>query len=105
MSIGNLLENQVAIVTGAGRGIGRATALALAEAGAAVVVVARSESEINGVAHEIRQKGGPVLAIPTDVSDPNQVDHLLILTLRAFNRVDILVNNAALIQPLGNAWE
>jgi NAD(P)-dependent dehydrogenase (short-subunit alcohol dehydrogenase family) len=105
MSIKQLLEDRVAIVTGAGRGIGRAAALALAEAGAAVVVVARSESEINGVVHEIRERGGKAVAIPTDVSDINQVDHLLVLTLRAFNGVDILVNNAALIQPMGNAWE
>lgn len=105
MSMERLLENQVAIVTGAGRGIGRAAAMALAEAGAAVVVAARSESEINGVAYQIREQGGKALAIPTDVSDANQVDHLLVLALRAFNRIDILVNNAALVQPMGNTWE
>jgi len=101
----DLLRGQVAVVTGAGRGIGRATALALADAGAAVVLVARSGDEINSVADEIKQCDGQALAISTDVSDPAQVDHLLVLTLRAFGRVDILVNNAALIHPLGKVWE
>jgi 3-oxoacyl-[acyl-carrier protein] reductase len=106
MSINSsLLSNQVAIVTGAGRGIGRAAALALARAGAAVVLAARSEAEIAGTREDIKRQGGQALAIPTDVSDAAQVDHLLVLTLRAFGRVDILINNAAIIQPLGRVWE
>ena len=105
MKYPELLADQVAIVTGAGRGIGRACALALAQAGAAVVLVARSHDEITSVADEIKQQGGRALAISTDVSDPTQIDHLLVLTLRAFNRVDILVNNAALVEPLGKVWE
>jgi 3-oxoacyl-[acyl-carrier protein] reductase len=101
----SLLEGQVAMVTGAGRGIGRAAALALAQAGAAVVLAARSGDEINSLADEIKHNGGKALAIPTDVSDVAQVDYLLVLTLRAFGRVDILVNNAALVQPIGKVWE
>ncbi len=101
----NLLENQVALVTGAGRGIGRAAALKLAGAGASVVLVARSTDEIASTADEVKRQGGQALAIPTDVSDVAQVDHLLVLTMRAFGRIDILVNNAALLQPVGKVWE
>ncbi|MCB0167246.1 MAG: SDR family oxidoreductase [Anaerolineae bacterium] len=100
-----LLKNQVAMVTGAGRGIGKAAALALAAAGAAVVLVARSKDEIASVADEIKHLGGKALAIPTDVSGISQIDNLLVLTLRAFGGVDILVNNAAMVQPLGKVWE
>ncbi len=101
----NLLKDQVAIITGGGRGIGRATALAFAEAGAAVVLAARSADQIISVADEIKHNGGQVLAIPTDVSDAAEVDHLLVLSLRAFRQVNILVNNAAVIQPVGKVWE
>ncbi len=100
-----LLKNQVALVTGAGRGIGRTTALVLAQAGAAVVLAARSGDEIDSLADEIKHYGGKALAIPTDVSDIAQVDYLLVLALRAFGRIAILVNNAALVQPLGHVWQ
>jgi 3-oxoacyl-[acyl-carrier protein] reductase len=107
MNYANLLEGRVAIVTGAGRGIGRATALSLAAAGAAVVLASRSTDQLNSVADEIKYNSGNknALAIPTDVSDLAEVDHLLVLTLRAFGQIDILVNNAALIHPIGKAWE
>jgi 3-oxoacyl-[acyl-carrier protein] reductase len=100
-----LLENKIVIVTGAGRGIGRATTLALAGAGAQVVVVARSQRAIEAVAGEVRARGGQALAIPADVSDEASVDLMVLQTLRAAGRIDILINNAGVIAPIGMTWE
>lgn len=105
MGKGKLLENKVAIVTGGGRGIGRAAALALAEAGADVVIAARSRRAIEAVAEEIRAGGSHALAIPTDVSDPASVDLMVLQTLRASGRIDILINNAGVVAPIGMTWE
>ena len=99
------LAGQVAIVTGAGRGIGRAIALAFGRAGAAVIVVARSTGDasrpgtIDHVAAEIVGAGGAARAVAADVTDPDQVRALVETTLERFGRIDLLVNNAALIGP------
>ncbi len=105
MPVENLLATKVAIVTGAGRGIGKATAKRLAKAGASVVLAARTEEEIQAVAEEIKTAGGRALAIPTDVTCVNAVDNLITLTLRAYQHIDILVNNAAVLSPVGKTWE
>jgi NAD(P)-dependent dehydrogenase (short-subunit alcohol dehydrogenase family) len=105
MEQAKLLKNKVIVVTGAGRGIGRATAMALVEAGAHVVVAARSPRAIEAVTAEIRASGGQALAIPTDVSDPASVDLLAMQALRAAGRIDILINNAGVIAPIGMTWE
>lgn len=89
------LAGRIAIVTGGGRGIGRAIALGLAAAGASVAVAGRTVESIEGVAEEIRAMGAQALAVPTDLSDPSQIDALAAKVLDAFGRVDILVNNAA----------
>ncbi|MFC1823399.1 SDR family NAD(P)-dependent oxidoreductase [Thermodesulfobacteriota bacterium] len=89
------LTDLVAIVTGAGRGIGKGIALGLAKAGANVVAAARTLSEIEAVVGEIDGIGRKGLAIPTDVSRSDQIDHMIDKTMEAFGRIDILVNNAA----------
>lgn len=94
------LDNQVAIITGGGRGIGKAAAMALARGGVRIVVAARTASEIEAVANEIQTMGGEALAIQTDVSKEEDVQHMVQKTVEAYGRVDILVNNAAVnIRP------
>ena len=89
------LEGRTAVVTGAGRGIGRAVALALAENGASVIATARTKSEIESVAQEIVQAGGVSKAYQCDISDELQIQDLFSFTEREFEKLDILINNAA----------
>ncbi|MBS3784488.1 MAG: SDR family NAD(P)-dependent oxidoreductase [Anaerolineae bacterium] len=88
------MMDHVAIVTGASSGIGWATALALAENGAHVALAARTESALEELADEIRLLEREALVVPTDVTDREQVDHLVEETLARWGRVDVLVANA-----------
>lgn len=88
------LQDQVAVITGAGRGIGRAIALAYAREGADVVLAARSLPELETVAADVRQMGCRAEVIATDVRREADVQQLADTTLRHFGRVDVLVNNA-----------
>jgi NAD(P)-dependent dehydrogenase (short-subunit alcohol dehydrogenase family) len=90
------VDGKVAIVTGAGRGMGRAMALALAEGGADVAVVARTREQITEAAEEIRKLGRKALAIPTDVSNPDQIKRAVEETLSQFGKIDILCSNAGM---------
>ena len=89
-------SQKVAIVTGASSGIGRGIALELARAGAFVVLAARNEEKLQGTAAACQQYATEVLTIPTDVSDPDQCQHLVDQTIQYFQRLDILVNNAGI---------
>jgi NAD(P)-dependent dehydrogenase (short-subunit alcohol dehydrogenase family) len=89
------LTGKVAIVTGGGKGIGRAIALGLADCGAKVVVAARTTPELEAVAKEIVSLGGEAKAQTTDLTQSEQIDTLVDATVAAFDRIDILVNNAA----------
>jgi len=93
------LQNQVIIVTGAGRGLGRAYALDLARRGASIVVNTRPrEADAPGSAEavvaEIIALGGQAVAAPLAVEEANSGDRLLATALDAFGRVDGLLNNA-----------
>jgi NAD(P)-dependent dehydrogenase (short-subunit alcohol dehydrogenase family) len=95
------LDGQVALVTGAGRGIGRTLALALSEAGAAVAVCARSQDEVAGVAGEIMDRNGRVLAVRCDLTHRQQVEEMTAEVEAVIGPVDLLVNNAGLAGPAG----
>ncbi|HLP91479.1 MAG TPA: 3-oxoacyl-[acyl-carrier-protein] reductase [Nostocaceae cyanobacterium] len=92
-----LLENKVAIVTGASRGIGRAIALQLANQGAKVVVnYASSSTAADQVVAEITAADGEAIALQADVSQAEQVETLVNATIEKFQRIDVLVNNAGI---------
>lgn len=90
------LKGKVALVTGASQGIGRATSLALSGAGAKVAVAARSADKLASLVKEIEAAGCEALAVPMDVADAAQVKTCFQQLLAKFDRLDILVNNAAI---------
>jgi len=92
------LVDKVALVTGAGRGIGKAIAIALAREGANVMVNDVDLRTAEKVAKEINSMGQQALAIQVDVSDSKEVNRMVQLVIKKFKRVDILVNNAAIIK-------
>src|ERR1700736_4891369 len=88
------IDNQVAIVTGAGRGVGRGIALALAEAGAKIVCSARTKSEVDATVRDIKGAGGEAISVLADVLKQAELKALVDATCDRFGRIDILVNNA-----------
>lgn len=86
---------KVALITGAGSGIGAATARLMAREGGAVALMGRTARTVEQVATQVQEAGGRALAIPGDVSREEDVDRAVKRTVEAFNRLDILVANAA----------
>ena len=100
-----ILRNQLAVVTGGGRGIGRAIAQTLAAAGATVAVIARSKAELQETVSAIAQAGGKARLFTADVTRPEQVSCAFAEIEKEFGPVDLLVNNAGMVQPFGPLWE
>lgn len=95
------ITGTVCLVTGASRGIGRALATALAAAGAWVAVASRKGEALDELVDDIARSGGRVLGCVADVSKWGQVDALYTTVRREMGPIELLVNNAAVVAPVG----
>lgn len=93
------LADRVAIVTGGSGGIGSATCRALAKRGASIVVADIAENSAQELAEELRGDGHKAIATGVDLAEESQIKAMIIKTVDAFGRLDILDNNAALLTP------
>lgn len=96
-----LLEGQVALVTGASRGIGAATAAALGKEGAHVILTARTAAGLEEVEERIHAAGGTATIAPLDLTDPESIGRLAQAVSERWEKLDIMVLNAAMLGTLG----
>lgn len=96
---------KVVIITGASRGLGAAAARQVAGLGAAVVLNGRDLEALNQVAHSIQSQGQPVMVVPGDVSQLESCQEIARQTVTRFGRIDSLINNAGIIEPIASLAE
>ena len=94
----NRLEGKVAIITGGNSGVGAATAKLFAKEGAKVIITARRVGPLEEVAAAIKEAGGEVLPVVTDISKKGDADKLIATAVEKYGKVDILVNNAGVLE-------
>ena len=99
------VQGQVALITGGGRGIGRVMARTLAKEGMAVAVLARTVEELDETVAIITQEGGRALRFQADVTNQDAIQQVVAAVTQHLGPVDLLVNNAAVNQPMGALWE
>ena len=93
------LRGRVALITGGSKGIGRACAIAFAREGVNIAVTGRTSSQLEATAESVRELGCEALVCQSDFIDRDQVAGIAAAVLSEFGRIDILVNNAAIIHP------
>ena len=91
----DILKNKVVLITGGGTGLGKSMAMRFAELGASLVIASRRKEVISEAASQMKEIGAEVLGLQCDVRDTDQVNSMVIDTLNQFNKIDILINNAA----------
>jgi len=90
-------SNKVVVITGASSGLGEATARLLSAQGSIVVLGARRVERLQALTEELNQSGGKALAVPTDVTELNQVKQLVDTAVQTHGRIDVIINNAGLM--------
>jgi len=93
------------IVTGASRGLGAQIALDAAEQGFRVVLAARGTDNLEAQVQKIEERGGQALCVKADISCFEDCQKIVDQTIRAFGSIDVLVNNAAIVEPLAKVTE
>lgn len=93
-----VLKNQVAFITGAAQGVGRGIALALADAGANIVIGDLNTDKADAVVAEIKALGRDAIAVHLDVTSKDSIEQSLAAALSHFSQIDILINNAGVMQ-------
>ncbi len=94
------MDSAVMIITGASRGLGAATARAAARQGAQLVLNARSAAQLKGIAARIEAPGGVALVVPGDIGREEDCQAVIQAALERFGRIDAVVNNAGVIEPI-----
>lgn len=100
-----MLEDKVVVISGVGPALGTTLARRCAEAGADLVLAARTVERLEDVAKQITDLGRRAVTVRTDITDEAQVDNLVQETLKAYGRLDVLINNAFKVpsmKPLAN---
>ena len=108
MTLGKALEGKVAIVTGAGAGIGKAIASRFASEGAKVLAASRSQIELDATVGHIIEDGGTISACVADVANAKEVARMFDEALKRYGRVDVVVNNAGIMDdftPVGETTD
>jgi len=90
------MKDRRIILTGASEGIGRALALALASRGARLALAARDRERLESLAQECRTRGGEALAVPTDVTNQQDLEWLVAETVKSFGGLDAVIHNAGI---------